>query len=421
MRFCIFFTAFLSYSATLTAEEIKNVVAINLEQVIVKVLEHNPEILAGDIEAQAAVARIKQAYQSKSPLTLNIELENFAGSGTTSGTGQLESTLSFTKVLELGKKPEMRAHVARQDAALLKNTQDVRKLDLLAEASRRFISIVLLQQKLNIAISKVKLIKSIQQITAKRIRLGKSPMTEQRRLTIELERAKLELEHVEHELKASLIRMSSLWGTITPRFNFVLADIYSLRKPESFESLMTFLDRNPDIARFANRERLAQARINLAKTRSRSDIEISGGIKHFRKTSDTALVLSANIPFGGTSRARPFIQEAKILSQLTPHKLAQRRIELQTELYDLYQEMIHAYEALKVFRNIIIPEAKLVLRDYKRGYAVGRYSFFELNNAQATLLDAQLEAAVIASNFHKNKIEIERLTGANLTRLEDQK
>ncbi|WP_126455691.1 TolC family protein [Sulfuriflexus mobilis] len=391
---------------------------ISLEQVVAKVLEHNPQILAGDIESRAAVARVQQAQQSLSPLTLKLELENVAGSGVYSGNDRLETTLSLAKVLELGRKPELRESVAKNEANLLRNEQDARKLDLLAEATRRFVEVVLDQHKLKIAKNKLALIKGIQDIVAKRVRLGKSPQAEQRRVRIELERAKIELEHIEHELKTSRVKLSSTWGKTSPGFISAQAELFSLQEPGSFQQLEELLTRNPDIVQYATQERLAAARLNLANSRSRSDVEISGGIRHFHDTSDTALVLSASMPFGSSSRAKPFIGEAQLLSQLTPYNREQRRITLYTNLYALYQEIHHAIDAVKVLREIIIPEAELVLRDYKRGYEAGRYSLIELNTVQRTLLDAQLEAAVTASNYHRNKIEIERLTGSNMARLE---
>jgi len=382
------------------------------------VLEHNPQILAGDIEARAAVERIKQAQQSLSPLKLKLELENVAGSGAYSGNDQLETTLSFAKVLELGRKPALRESLAKTEANLLKNEQDAKKLDLLSEATRRFIEVVLDQQRLKIANNKLALIKGTQNIVAKRVRLGKSPQAEQRRVRIELERAKIELDDIKHELKVSRLKLSSTWGNTSPNFTFAQAELFSLQEPASFKQLEELLVRNPDLIQYATRERLAAARLNLAKSRGQSNIEISGGVRYFNESSDSALVLSASMPFGTSSRAKPYISEAQLLSQLTPYNREQRRITLHTNLYALYQEIYHAVEAVTALREIIIPEAELVLRGYKRGYEAGRYSLIELNTVQRTLLDARLEAAVTASIYHRNKIEIERLTGSNMARLE---
>ena len=418
MRYWKFLVIGFVTISSASADVNTNANPLSLDQVVAKVLEHNPQILAGDIEARVAVERIKQAQQSLSPLTLNLDLENVAGSGAFNGNDQLETTLSFAKVLELGRKPELRESVAKTEANLLKNEQDAKKLDLLAEATRRFIEVVLDQHKLKIANNKLALIKGTQDIVAKRVRLGKSPQAEQRRVRIALERAKIELEHIEHELKTSRLKLSSTWGNTSPDFTSAQAELFSLQEPGPFQQLEDLLVRNPDLVQYATQERLAAARLNLAKSRGQANVEVSGGIRYFNESSDSALVLSASMPFGSSPRAKPFIGEAKLLSQLTPYNREQRRISLHTNLYALYQEIHHAIEAVKVLREIIIPEAELVLRDYRRGYEAGRYSLIELNTVQSTLLDARLESAVTASIYHRNKIEIERLTGSNMARLE---
>jgi len=417
MRYWIFLIIGFVTLHSAYADDQSSADSISLSQVMVKVLENNPQILLADYESRAAVIRIEQARQS-SAAQFSIELENFAGSGAFGGSDRLETTLSLAKVLETGRKPELRERIALQQADLLKNEQDAKKLDLLAETTRRFIHLVLDQHKLELAKNKLSIVTATQGVVRKRVRLGKSPIAEQRRVKIELERAKIELEHSEHELETSRLKLTSMWGNISPTLITAQADIYALQDVGSFDELEELLERNPDLVQFATKERLATARINLAKSRSSSDIEVSGGIKHFNATSDTALVLSASVPFGSSLRARPYINEAQLLSRMTPHNLEQRRITLHTNLFELYQEIRHAFYAVKSLRQSIIPEAELVLRDYRRGYEAGRYSLIELNNAQRALLDARLEAAVIASNYHRNRIEIERLTGKHMAQSE---
>ena len=57
---------------------------LTLGEALVAVLENNPMLLAGDYQAQAAAAKIRQAQQS-TPVNVKLELENFAGSGRFSG------------------------------------------------------------------------------------------------------------------------------------------------------------------------------------------------------------------------------------------------------------------------------------------------------------------------------------------------
>src|SRR5689334_20542601 len=77
--------------------------AITLAQALDAALASNPELAASRYELNAAQARIVQAGKRLNP-ELTLELENFAGGGANQGTDSLETTLSFSQVVELGGK-----------------------------------------------------------------------------------------------------------------------------------------------------------------------------------------------------------------------------------------------------------------------------------------------------------------------------
>jgi cobalt-zinc-cadmium efflux system outer membrane protein len=367
-------------------------------------------LLAGDYQAQAAAAQIRQAKQS-TPVNVKLELENFAGSGRFSGDDLLEATLSLGKVLELGNKAGLRGDISRNEAELLGNEQDAERLDLLVEAARRFIHVVVDQERLKIARDKLALSKRTAAIVDERVRVGKSPDTERRRTRIAVARAETELEHAKHELATSRLKLSTLWGKTEPGFSSARASLFALNPVGSFNELAQLLERNPDLARYASEQRLAEARLRLEQSRRRMDIELSGGVRYHNVTDDSALVLSASIPFGTRSRAAPGIESSRLLSDRQPLLYKQRQLELHASLYEIYQELSHAYSASLTLREQIVPEAELALRDYETGYRSGRYSLLELSDAQKTLLDARLESVMTAADFHNYRIEIERLTG----------
>ena len=383
---------------------------LTLDKALVAVLENNPSLLAGDYQAQAAAARIRQAQQS-TPVQVQLELENFAGSGKFSGDDLMEATLSLGKVLELGNKAGLRGDIARNEATLLSNEKDAERLDLLAEAARRFIHVVVDQERLKVARDKLALARRTAAIVDERVRVGKSPDTERRRVRIAVARAEMELEHAEHELATSRLKLATQWGHTEAKFSSARASLSTLDPVGSFEELAQLLERNPDLTRYASEQRLAESRLRLAQSRRRMNVEFSGGIRYFNITDDSALVLSASIPLGSASRAAPGIESSRLLSDQHPLLYQQRQLELHASLFEIYQELSHSFSASQTLREQIVPEAELALRDYEKGYRSGRYSLLELSDAQKTLLDARLESVMTAADFHNYRIEIERLTG----------
>ena len=383
---------------------------LTLDMVLLAVLDNSPALLAGDYQARAAAANIRQAQQS-TPVQVKLELENFAGSGDFSGDDLLETTLSLGKVLELGNKTNLRGEVARNEAMLLGNERDAQRLDLLAEATRRFIHVVVDQESLKIARDRLALVQHTGTIVDERVKAGKSPDVERRRVRIEVARAELELEHAEHELATSRVKLATRWGTTEPGFTSAHAALFATTPASSFDDLAQLLERNPDLARYASEQRLAEARLRLVQSRRKTDIEITGGLRYFNLNNDRALVVSASLPLGTGSRALPGIESSRLLSERQPLLLRQRQLELHATLYEIYQELLHALTASQILREQIVPEAEQALRGYEQGYQTGRYSLLELNDAQQLLLEARLESVMTASDYHKYRIEIERLTG----------
>ncbi len=404
-------TLVTDWSARLAGERVE---ALTLDQAIINVLERSPVLKAADFESKAAAERIRIAQQSPR-YRGSIELENFAGTGSFGGIDELETTLSLSKVLELGNKAELRGELSRNKAMLLRNEQDAKRLDLLAETTKRFIEVITDQQRLLNENNSIKIAKRTKQAVEKRVRAGKSPTAELRRAKIVLARSQLKREHAAHRLEISRLKLATLWGEKQVSFVVAVAKLFEIEPAKPFSVLANLLERNPDLVRFATEKRLAQSRTVLAKSTARSDMELTGGLRHFNDTADAALVLSLNIPFGSASRAQSNIKEAEMLALRDPLVYEQQYLSLFTTLFELHRELIHSIDAVTALQKSIIPQAEKALKEYEKAYAVGRYSFLELTEAQQLVIDLKLEIVIAASDYHRYKIEIDRLTGAGLS------
>jgi len=392
---------------TLTAQ------SITLDQVVIKVLERNSQLNINAIEARAAAARIRQAKQTPA-LEMKFELQNFAGSDAYRVADRLETTLSLAKILEFGSKASKRGELAQQQANLLRNDQDSKRLDVLAEAAEQFMHVVVDQHRLRIAHEQMKLLQDTFEFVSQRVKAGRSHVAEQRRVAIALARAEIEREHAEHELSTSRLKLATRWGETQVIFTHAEADLFVLPALPPFKQIETLLANNPDLIRFATAERVAKANLRLAQSRRQSNLQLSGGIRYFSEVGDGALVLSASIPLGSSARAQPYITERQYFTEREPYRYEQQRLDLHSSLYGIYQELLHAQTAYEALSLRIIPQAEQLATDYAQGYKSGRFSLLELNQAQKILLDTRLEAVIAAANYHRFRIQIERLTGAEL-------
>lgn len=386
---------------------------ITLDQVIVNLLERSPQIGINDVESRAAAARLRRSQQT-TPYELKLDLENFAGTGDTRGIDRLETTISLIKTLEPRNAVTARGDLAETEVTLLHNKQDSQRLDLLAESTGRFIHLVVDQHRLQIAEQQLKLADQTHRLVKQRVDAGRNHIAESRRTEIELSRAEIDREHAEHELAVSRLRLAITWGETHPQFGKAEAPLFVLPPLASFARLETLLANNPELIRFATEARVAQARLVVARSRSKPKLAFAAGVRYLNDPDDAALVFSMAIPLGTAARAGPEIDEMQSLAEREPLRQEQKRLALYSSLYEIHQELLHSRTAFEALTERIIPLAEQTARDYRQGYEQGRFSLLELNEAQKTLLSARLEQLVVAENYHRFRIEIERLTGTYL-------
>lgn len=383
---------------------------ITLKQTLDLVMANHPLLRSQALDAGAADMRVAQARRG-TPLETKWEIANLAGSGAYRAADDMEMTLSMMKVLELGNKTAAREDVARHEADIVRAEHEIGKRHILAQAAQRFIEVLLDQQRLHIANDRFATQSRIHEIVSERVASGRSHVADLHKANIEVARAEIEREHAEHELAVARLQLAASWGDTQPHFDTAQGELLQLPSSPPFEHLAQELSKNPDLLRLENDERLSQSRVQFANRQSMPDVELSVGARYFNQSKDGALVLSASMPLASKRRAAPLMEESRLLLEREPLRYRTHYLELYTALFDVYQEMLHARTAFDSLRERIIPQAELASQAYEQGFRGGRFSLLELVDAQKSLLDARLEMTTAAANFHRLRIEIERLTG----------
>ena len=387
---------------------------LSLDQTIIQVLENNPVLKVADYEALALAARMRGALQPPAD-RINMSIENFAGTGETVAIRGVETTLSLSRTLERGNKAERRGEVVAGEAQLLLTRKDLDRLNLLADTAQQFLHVATDQERLRLVEQAIELIRMTEATVREGIRSGKTAEVEQQRVIIDLANHELEQEYIRHELETSRVQLSTLWGDRQAGFTRVEADIFQIDTLPDFTVLTALLDQNPEITRHLKAADLARARIRLMQSKTTPDIEVSAGLRYLGSSNDVAAMLWASIPLGSSARAQPGIEEAESMAQIEPLNLEQQRLDLYATLFQIFQEMKHSREAVGVLNETIIPAATKMLADYESGYQLGRYSLQELIQVQQLLHTARSRLLEMASAYHSHRIEIDRLTGAQLT------
>lgn len=383
---------------------------INLSEAIDKTLAHNPDLVAFGYQIQAQQARFTQAQLRPNP-ELDLRVENFLGSGDFDGVDAAETTLSIGWVLERGKL-EQRVGAARAGVSLIESEAEIQRLDVMAETARLFLASLANQERLILTREAVTFSKKTRDVVKERVDAGRAPNADLSRAEAELARARLISEDIEHELVTSNHRLSSQWNQFAPDFLAVEGDIYRLPTPDSFAALLARLDKNPDISMFLTQYRLREAELRLAEVEAKPDWRISAGIRRLELTNDNAFVAGITIPLTMRNKNQGRIAEARAKMAMADAHQAATRLQIETQLFAVYQRLQHSLHRTRTLREEILPRMEKALADTQKAYASGRYDYFELKLLQAEVLNTRTDLVEASIDAHTHLIEIERLTGA---------
>ena len=120
--------------------------------------------------------------------------------------------------------------------------------------------------------------------------------------------------------------------------------------------------------------------------------------------------MGITLPFGGNNN------QGKI-SSLSADKsryqaeLTATEIQLLTQVFVLYQELMHSYHVSNSLTHEIIPRLEKALKETYKAYQLGKYSYQEWSSVQQEVYDAQFSLIDARLTAHKNTVELERLTG----------
>ncbi|HND61011.1 MAG TPA: TolC family protein, partial [Opitutaceae bacterium] len=123
---------------------------LTLADALARAVAGNPLLAVQGHEERAAEARIEQARQRPAP-TLDVTLENFAGTGVIQGARSLEATVQASQTLERGGKRERRVALAGRERTNAAQEAAVRRADLVAATTTAYVEVLAAQARLALA------------------------------------------------------------------------------------------------------------------------------------------------------------------------------------------------------------------------------------------------------------------------------
>lgn len=393
--------------------QVKRSSSLTLFEAIQRTFEQHPGLHSFQHQIKAQHGRMIQANLSPQP-KVELTLEDVLGSGNFSGYESAETSLSVSWVLDQSLK-EKQSKVALKGTQLIESEQAIMQLNAAAKTARYFLQALSFQQHQVIAQRSIRLAETTVSEIKQRVKVGKTPLAELYRAEAELAQRRLVLVDLKHELEASLHQLAAQWGSVSPQFDSVSGELLTDPKVISLQALKKRINHNPELAKYLSLEQVKQAELNLAKQQREPLWKITTGVKRYEQTNDFGIVAGISIPFGGSNRNQGRIAEITAKLSQNQSEADALRIRIETSVFIVYQQLEHSLHLSDMLAHEIIPLLEKALKETHQAYELGKYSYLDWLAVQSELLDAQSALLEASLSAHINKIELERLTGTQIT------
>ncbi len=383
---------------------------LTLDDAFERVASSHPRLRLLESQQRLLAAERDRAGHSQ-PLVLGMQLENVAGSGALRSLDAAELTVTLSSVLERGGKLDARRVVAQSRIDALAMEREAGRLDLLAEVARRYLALNVTGLQRDIA--RRELAQRRRMVEAARARFVAGASPEAIALSAEAEQARSEIALDRLDLLWRLARqqLAALWGERDPAFDIEPADPLRLPEPVGENELAALLEGNPALLRFADEQRLREARLRLARADSAPDLEWQVGIRRLEAGNDVALVAGLSLPLGARSRAEPQVRAAG-------EELARLALEREAEGMALYSTLLEALgryrlaqQEVRRLGSEVLPVLLRAEAAAERAYRAGAISHLEWTQVQTAITATERQQLDVAADAQLALIEIQRLTG----------
>jgi cobalt-zinc-cadmium efflux system outer membrane protein len=383
---------------------------LTLDDAFARVAQTHPELRWIDARRGVLLAERERAVQ-RPPWTVGAEVENALGNGDARGLDSAEVTLTLASVLERGGKLDARRTLAQSRIDALAVQRETRRLDLLAETARRYLALVGAER--SGALAELDIAQRRRTVAAARQRLQAGASPESVVLTAEAALARADLAHdrAEQQQDAARQHLAALWGERAPTFAAAGGDPSRLPGIVSMDTLAIELERTPELAAFADERRVAEARLQLARTSATPDLTWQVGVRRLQDTDDTALVAGVSLALGSRARAQPELQGAEAELEALSIEREAKGLSLYATLVEAHGRYAVAQTEVRRLQDDVLPKLARAEQAAERAYRAGAASYLEWAQLQSERTAARQQQLAVALDAQRALIEIQRLTG----------
>lgn len=363
---------------------------LTLGEALQRAAEHNPDLLASTQQERAAAALIEQAGVRPNP-TLELSLENFAGTGVVRGTRGLEATVQASQTFERGGKRDKRVTLAERERSATERLHTVRRNAVLAATAEAYLETLAAQQRLTLAAEPRRLARETLAAAENRVQAGVASAAETARARAGLAMTETDLARAEAALQSARAKLTAHWGGTAEDVGTLPGHLQLPAALPDHEIMLANLARHPRLALQQDAIASQRAGLELAQAEAAPDVTLGGGLRFLRESSDAAIVAGLSVPLPVRHRNQGNIRAARALLAGAEQGGRAVEIALRAEFTAAWQDLTTAYATVKNLREQALPALADAHAAVHHAYAQGQLPLIDVLDAQRALVALQRE------------------------------
>ncbi len=380
-----------------------------LDEVIELALNRNPTLAAAEglVEQSQGQRVVAGAY-------LNPSISGSAGRGAirdpSTGVAITERTITVEQPLEWPGKRAARQRGAEAGLASAYAGLEEARLTVIAEVKVAFYQLLLAQQDADLAKQNLRTVQEVADVVQAKVSTGEAARFEGIKATVEVQKARKEVDRSENALVVAQARLDVLTGkALGPGFT-IRGEFASVRPGLDRQALITrAVERHPAIRR--HQQLVEQAASQVVQERASRIPTVSVQGQYHREAGDESLTAGLSVPIPIWYRRQGEIGVALGAQRRAEAERLRVQNELEQTVTQHAQEVQTAHGQIRVFEEGLLKQAKEALDIAQFSFRHGTASLLEVLDAQRVYRQTLLEYAQARADLSIALARLDRAIG----------
>jgi cobalt-zinc-cadmium efflux system outer membrane protein len=377
---------------------------------VLRLAERDDERLAA-LRADLAAARAR-AGQEALPLNpqLRVEMENFAGSGSFSGTSSLETTVLLDVPLELAGQRSGRAKVAEAAVSLAEAEYELKRRELLRDVEAAFFGVLAAQAKGILAAERLRRARERHESILAARGTGRRGGVDARQADVVLATLATDLALAESELRTSRAVLAGSWAAgERVAIGEVIGDLDALEVPSTLPVLLGKERSSIQARSWTARVRLMQESEARAHADGIPTPTLGLGYRRFEQHEGDAMVAGLSLPLPLFNRNQGEIEAARLEVEEAKRRERASAFTWRASLREVHGRLLEKFGEATSLRDSVLPEAREALRVMEEGDERGVADYAALQHADSVLYALETRYIDSLRQYHGARIDLEAL------------